>query len=135
MILVVKIRRRSRWRSSNPGFTEGTFAWPTIKARVYSVSPKVSPTAKATRRKTWSASASTEQLTAKPQEETAVDELVRIAAEFTEHGIASVGGLLGDLGKLLGDLHRWLHGELFEFRICVRGHKSTERRRDRPTAW
>jgi hypothetical protein len=127
MILVVKIRRRSRWRSSNPGFTEGTFAWPTIKARVYSVSPKVSPTAKATRRKTWSASASAEQLTAKPQEETAVDELVRIAAEFAEHGIASVGGLLGDLGTLLGDdLQRWLHGELFEFRICVRGHTIAE---------
>jgi hypothetical protein len=43
------------------------------------------------------ASASAEQLTAKPQEETAVDELARIAAEFAEHGIASVGGLLGDL--------------------------------------
>jgi hypothetical protein len=39
-----------------------------------------------------SASASAEQLTAKPQlEETAVDkELARIAAEFAEHGIASV---------------------------------------------
>ena len=60
-----------------------------------------------------SASASAEQLTAKPQEETAVDEeLARIAAEFAEHGIASVGGLLGDLGTLLGDdLQRWLHGE------------------------
>ena len=35
------------------------------------------------------ASASAEQLTAKPQEETTVDELVRIAAEsaeFAEHG-------------------------------------------------
>jgi len=55
-----------------------------------------------------------EQLAAKPQlEDTAVDEeLTRIAAEFTEHGIASVGGLLGDLGTLLGeDLQRWLHGE------------------------
>ena len=61
-----------------------------------------------------SASASAEQLTAKPQlEEIAVDEeLARIAAEFAEHGIASVGGLLGDLGTLLGeDLQRWLHGE------------------------
>ena len=61
-----------------------------------------------------SASASAEQLTAKPQlEETAVDEeLARIAAEFAEHGIASVGVLLGDLGALLGeDLQRWLHGE------------------------
>ena len=61
-----------------------------------------------------SASASAEQLTAKPQlEETAVDEeLARIAAEFAEHGIASVGGLLGDIGTLLGeDLQRWLHGE------------------------
>ena len=61
-----------------------------------------------------SASASAEQLTAKPQlEETAVDEeLARIAAEFAEHGIASVDGLLGDLGTLLGeDLQRWLHGE------------------------
>ena len=61
-----------------------------------------------------SASASAEQLTAKPQlEETAVDkELARIAAEFAEHGIASVGGLLGDLGTLLGEeLQRWLHGE------------------------
>jgi hypothetical protein len=60
-----------------------------------------------------SASASAEQLTAKPQEETAVElELVRIAAEFAEHGIVSVGGLLGDLGTLLGnDLPRWLHGE------------------------
>ena len=61
-----------------------------------------------------SASASAEQLTAKPQlEETAVDEeLARIAAEFAEHGIALVGGLLGDLGTLLGeDLQRWLHGE------------------------
>ena len=75
------------------------------------------------------ASASAEQLTAKPQEETAVDELVRIAAEsaeFAEHGFASVGGLFGDLGTLLGDedlLHedereadvqRWLHGEVEE---------------------
>ena len=52
-----------------------------------------------------SASASAEQLTAKPQlEETAVElELVRLAAEFAEHGIASVGLLLGDLGTLLGD--------------------------------
>ena len=61
-----------------------------------------------------SASASAEQLTAKPQlEETAVDEeLARIAAEFAEHGIASVDGLLGDLGTLLGDdLQCWLHGE------------------------
>jgi hypothetical protein len=60
-----------------------------------------------------SASSSAEQLTAKPQEETAVElELVRIAAEFAKHGIASVGGLLGDLGTLLGDdLQRWLHGE------------------------
>jgi hypothetical protein len=63
---------------------------------------------------TGSASASAEQLTAKPQlEETAVDEeLARIAAEFAEHGIASVGGPLGDLGTLLGeDLQRWLHDE------------------------
>ena len=72
------------------------------------------------------ASASAEQLTAKPQEETAVDELVRIAAEsaeFAEHGFASVGVLLCDLRTLLGDedmlhegereadLQRWLHGE------------------------
>ena len=69
-----------------------------------------------------SASASAEQLAAKPQlEETAVhDEELRIAAEFAEHGFASLGGLLGDLGTLLGDadllhedereadLQRWL---------------------------
>ena len=72
-----------------------------------------------------SASASAEQLAAKPQlEETAVhDEELRIAAKFAEHGFASLGGLLGDLGTLLGDadllhedereadLQRWLHGE------------------------
>ena len=52
-----------------------------------------------------SASASAEQLAAKPQlEETAVhDEELRIAAEFAEHGFASLGGLLGDLGTLLSD--------------------------------
>ena len=74
------------------------------------------------------ASASAEQLAAKPQlEETAVhDEELRIAAEFAEHGFASLGGLLGDLGTLLGDadllhedereadLQRWLHGEVEE---------------------
>jgi hypothetical protein len=50
---------------------------------------------------------------AKPHEEIAVElELVRIAAEFAEHGIASIGGLLGDLGTLLGDdLQRWLYRE------------------------
>ena len=44
-----------------------------------------------------SASASAEQLAAKPQlEETAVhDEELRIAAEFAEHGFASLGGVLG----------------------------------------
>ena len=36
-------------------------------------------------------SASAEQLTAKPQEEITVAELLRIAAEFTEHGFASDG--------------------------------------------
>ena len=55
--------------------------------------------------------ASAEQLAATPQEETAVDELVRIAnesVEFAEHGFASVGVLLGDLGTLLGDHEcRW----------------------------
>ena len=71
-----------------------------------------------------SASASAEQLTAKPLlEETTVDEELRIAAEFAVHGFASLGGPLGDLGTLLGDaellhedereadLQRWLHGE------------------------
>ena len=63
------------------------------------------------------ASASAEQLTAKPQEETAVDELVRIAAEsaeFAEHGFASVGGLFSDEDEREADVQRWLHGEVEE---------------------
>jgi hypothetical protein len=49
-----------------------------------------------------------------------------VAADSAEHGIASVGGLLGDLDTLLGDkdlrhedereaddLQRWLYGEDF----------------------